>query len=112
MKASCLIISSLTLFLCSCDSNKNNAEQAVDNAVKIHEQYIKDMNNAKTKDEAQAIHKEYREHLKFESTKVSKEEQDEFLKNADWETIKKANEASEKAREARENAKKRFRKNN
>lgn len=104
-KKNLLLVSLLAILLYSCGSKAKNAAKEVEN---LREQYIKDMDGAKTKEEALKIHKEFKERVDFESSKLSEEEIREYESTRDWEEYKKMKDLHEETVNARNRAKKRF----
>lgn len=93
------------ILLCSCGSK---AEKVAEEVKEVSEQYIKDLDNAKSKEEASKIRKEYRNRIKFESKKLSDEEIKEFEDSRSWDEYKEMKELNNRTIEAEKRAKERF----
>ena len=75
----------------------------------LTEQYIKDLDNAQTKEEAIKIMEEYKERGKFEVNKLSDEEKKEYEKEMSWEEAQEAKKMKVRIDDAINRAKERFR---
>lgn len=60
---------------------KSKAEKAIEEMRGITQQFIVDMNNAQSKEEALQILKAYEERGKYEEMKLSEEDKKEYLSN-------------------------------
>lgn len=107
-KKNLFVLSFVALLLCSCDPPK--AEKTVQKVKDIKEQYIKDIDNARSKEEAVKITREYNERLEFESSKLSDKEKAEYEKRVEWNQYKEMKDLNEEAVKARNRAKERFNK--
>lgn len=107
MKTLFLLMTPLVaILLCSCESK---AERTVKELKDLNEQYIKDIDNARTKEEAIEIRREYKERTRFEVNKLSDEEKEEYNNNLTWEEAKKLKQLDEETRNAENRARERFR---
>lgn len=88
---------------------KSKAEKAIEEMRGITQQFIVDMNNAQSKEEALQILKAYEERGKYEEMKLSEEDKKEYLQKSNWEDIQENQRLQKEAQQAIENAKKRFR---
>lgn len=100
-----LAASFAVILLCGCGSK---AEKAVQKIKTLREQYIKDMDNAQTKEEALKIHKEFEERVDFEKSKLSKDEIKEYENSCSWEEYQEMKNLHEETVNARNRARERF----
>lgn len=96
----------VVISLCSCDSK---AEKTVNELKGLEEQYARDIDNAKTKQEAIEITNEHKKRVKFEVNKLSDEEIKEYNKNLSWDEAKQLEQLKKESDNAIERAKERFR---
>lgn len=101
-----LITAFVAIALCSCASK---AERTVQELIKISEQYIKDLDNASTKEEVIELREEYKKRVKFEVNKLSDEEKEEYEKSMSWEKAKELERLNKEIDNAFERARERFR---
>lgn len=106
-KKNLLAASFVAILLCGCGSKAEKAAQKVET---LREQYIKDMDNAQTKEEALKIHKEFEERVDFESSKLSEEEIKEYENSRSWEEYQEMKNLHEETVNARNRARKRLNK--
>lgn len=106
-KKNLLAASFVVILLCGCDPKVEKTAQKVKD---LSEQYIKDMDNAQTKEEALKIHKEFEERVDFESSKLSEDEIKEYENSLSWEEYQEMKNLHEETVNARNRAKKRLNK--
>ncbi len=100
------MVSLATVLFCGCSSR---AEKVADELQDLSEQYIKDLDNAQTKEDALEIIKNYRERSRFEINKLSEEEIKEYENNCSWEKHQEFKELEKERYNAINRAKERFR---
>lgn len=101
-----LITTFVAIALCGCASK---AERTIQELKKISEQYIKDLDNASTKEEVIEIRKEYKKRVEFEINKLSDEEKEKYEKSISWEEAKELERLNKEIDNAFERARERFR---
>lgn len=102
-----LFMTSLAIVLfCGCSSR---VEKVANELQDLTEQYIKDLDNAQTKEEASGIIKNYKDRTKFEIKKLSEEEIKEYENNCSWEKYQELKELEKEKYNAINRAKERFR---
>lgn len=107
MKIKYLFVASFAvLLLCDCESK---AERTVNDLKDLREQYINDIDNAQTKEDAIKIRKELKDREKFEVNKLSDEEIKEYERNLSWEEAQKIKELNDRTEAAENRARERFR---
>lgn len=102
-----LLLGFLTTTMISCESK---AEGFIKKAESLNEQYINDLNNAETLEEAKFLREQYQEKAKYEESKLSEEEKNEFLRNASLDDIRRSKQSQEKVKEAERAVRERLRK--
>ncbi len=105
-KRNLLAVSLIAILICSCQSK---AEKKYQELKDLTEQHIKDLDNAKTKEEAIKIRNEYKERIRFEAGKLTDEEKKELEKDITWEEKKEADKLNNEVDNAMDRARERFR---
>lgn len=105
-KKNLLAVSLIAILIGSCQSK---AEKKYQELKDLTEQHIKDLDNAKTKEEAIKIRKEYKERIRFESSKLTDEEKKEVDNNITWEEKKDVDKLNREVDNAMDRARERFR---
>lgn len=100
------VVPFVVILLCGCESK---AERTVNELKDLQEQYIEDIDNAQTKEEAIKIRKEYKERTEFEVNKLSDEEKKEYERNLSWEEAQELKKLGERTDAAENRARERFR---
>lgn len=95
-------------FLITVSSCQSNAEKAVNNMKDVSEEYINNLNNANSKEEYIRLQNEYKQRGRFESNKLTDQDKEEYMKNANWEDVKSAQDVRDRVKEAERNAKERI----
>ena len=113
MRKKFLFVTSLIVILiCGCESKTDKTLREVTD---LKEQYIKDIDNAKTKEEVLKITQEHNERMEFEMGKLSEEDKKEYEKSHSWEEMKQLRDEQDRlnkgAVDARNRARERFRNN-
>ena len=74
----------------------------------VSEEYINNLNNANSKEEYIRLQNEYKQRGRFESNKLTDQDKEEYMKNANWEDVKSAQDVRDRVKEAERNAKERI----
>lgn len=108
MKKLFITVSLVVSFLFTVSSCQSKAEKAVNNMKDVSEEYINNLNNANSKEEYIRLKNEYKQRGKFESNKLTDQDKEEYMKNANWEDVKSAQDVRNRVEEAERNAKERI----
>lgn len=105
MKRKVLTITLVALCLFTLSSCESNAEKGYKTMKKVSEEYINDLNKARSEEEYRRLRKEYKERVKFELGKLTEQEIKEFERKASWEKYKEAKDIENRVKEAERKAK-------
>ena len=75
----------------------------------LSKDYVRKMDNARTKDEANRINSEFNARVKFEAGKLSEKEIEEYGQNQSWEEHQQKERLRKERYDARQRARERFR---
>ena len=95
----------MVLVCFGCGSKAEKTGKQIKN---LTEEYIENIEKAKSKEEFRQLHKEYNDRIEFEFNKLSKEEMEEYEKNASWEEYQEFQNLNTKRLDAEDRMKKKF----